>query len=187
MFATLSIVHNRAGNKLLFWLRPATDNGATGHAETIAGTIGHECADNQVTLQDNGNETAQSIGFLLLNEFSLLAFASAIEPLRSANRQSGRELYQWVIASLMGPGSGQQWRRGGNGWRPVSPSGMSDGFVCAGVNVRENTDRNILNLVRRLDRKALVIGAICTGTYVMAAAGLLGDRRCASTGKILTG
>ncbi|HAO58314.1 MAG TPA: AraC family transcriptional regulator, partial [Alphaproteobacteria bacterium] len=53
-------------------------------------------------LQDDGNETAQRIGFLLLNEFSLLAFASAIEPLRSANRQSGRELYQWVIASTDG-------------------------------------------------------------------------------------
>ena len=51
-------------------------------------------------------------------------------------------------------------------------------FVCAGLNVRENTDRNILNLVRRLDRNGAVIGAICTGTYVMAAAGLLEDRRC---------
>ena len=51
-------------------------------------------------------------------------------------------------------------------------------FVCAGLNVRENTDRNILNLVRRLDRNGAVIGAICTGTYVMAAAGLLEERRC---------
>ena len=130
-------------------------------------------------LQDNGNGTAQSIGFLLLNEFSLLAFASAIEPLRSANRQSGRELYQWVIASPDGgpavASNGVEVATDGD------PSVLQECrmvFVCAGVNVRENTDRNILNLVRRLDRKGAVIGAICTGTYVMAAAGLLDDRRC---------
>ena len=130
-------------------------------------------------LQDNGNETAQNIGFLLLNEFSLLAFASAIEPLRSANRQSGRELYQWVIASP--DGSPAVASNGIEVATDGDPSVLQECrlvFVCAGVNVRENTDRNILNLVRRLDRKGAVIGAICTGTYVMAAAGLLDDRRC---------
>ena len=83
--------------------------------------------------------------------------------------QSNSHLYDWVIASL-------------SGMPAVASNGVecADGdaavlqdcrmvFVCAGLNVRENTDRNILNLVRRLDRNGAVIGAICTGTYVMAA------------------
>ena len=53
---------------------------------------------------------AQQIGFLLLNEFSMLAFASALEPLRAANRQSNRELFNWVIAS---PGGSAATARGG--------------------------------------------------------------------------
>ena len=59
-------------------------------------------------------------------------------------------------------------------------------FVCAGVRVRENTNKAILNLIRRLDRNGAVIGAICTGTYVMAAAGSLRIGAALSIGNILT-
>ena len=65
-------------------------------------------------LQPDGNASAQKIGFLLLNDFSMLAFASAIEPLRAANRQSNSHLYDWVIASPSGdrplPATASRWR-----------------------------------------------------------------------------
>ncbi len=47
-------------------------------------------------------EEAQTFGFLLLPEFSMLAFTSAVEPLRSANRLSGRTLYAWRLISKDG-------------------------------------------------------------------------------------
>ena len=37
--------------------------------------------------------------FLLLKNFSMAAFASAIEPLRIANRMAGQTLYRWSLAS----------------------------------------------------------------------------------------
>ena len=36
--------------------------------------------------------------FLLLDRFTMLSFAGAIEPLRIANRIAGEEIYRWVLA-----------------------------------------------------------------------------------------
>lgn len=41
------------------------------------------------------NRVTQSVGFLLLDNFTLISLASAIEPLRMANQLSGKELYRW--------------------------------------------------------------------------------------------
>ena len=126
---------------------------------------------------DNGGP--QKIGFLLLNQFSMIAFASAIEPLRAANEQAGMALFDWVVAS-----TGASSCKASNGIKIETETNPEDlqscriVFVCAGVQVKENTSKSTLNLIRRLDRNGAIIGAICTGTYVMAAAGLLASRRC---------
>ncbi|MHA1128030.1 MAG: GlxA family transcriptional regulator, partial [Alphaproteobacteria bacterium] len=40
--------------------------------------------------------------FVLLPQFSLIAFAAAIEPLRIANRMAGKAVYTWRLASENG-------------------------------------------------------------------------------------
>src|SRR5262249_17716793 len=44
-------------------------------------------------------ELPQKIAFLLVPNFSMIAFTSAVEPLRLANRVSGRSLYSWHLFS----------------------------------------------------------------------------------------
>ena len=44
----------------------------------------------------------RSIVFLLVPDFSMIAFATAIEPLRLANRMLGYESYRWRLASADG-------------------------------------------------------------------------------------
>ena len=56
-------------------------------------------------LRIDENAGPQKIGFLLLNQFSMIAFASAVEPLRAANRQTNKTLFEWVVVSADGQGS----------------------------------------------------------------------------------
>jgi len=119
------------------------------------------------------------VGFLMVPNFSMIAFSAAIEPLRVANRMSGETLFEWVIASPTDDPISAS-----NGVRVDVDNKLADltecrlVFVCGGLDVQSHTDQNVLNVTRRLDRQGAVVGAICTGTYVLAAAGLLNESRC---------
>ena len=45
------------------------------------------------------DDPSLTIGFVLIPEFPLMAYAAAIEPLRAANQLSGKTLYRWWHAS----------------------------------------------------------------------------------------
>ena len=119
------------------------------------------------------------LGFLLTPHYSMIAFASAIEPLRMANRLSGKELYQWVSYTVDG-----QPVPASNGLMitpdgPISAaSDLNTLFVCAGVDVEAASDRNTIGWLRKLSQQRMNFGALCTGSHVLARAGLLDGYRC---------
>lgn len=120
--------------------------------------------------------------FLLLDGFPLLGFASAVEPLRFANRLLGRTAYAWRLLS--------ETRLTGND-TVTSSDGIAvrvDGtleqversdtvLVCAGQNVQENASRPVVAWLRREARRGAVFGGIGTGSWALARAGLLDGRR----------
>src|SRR5271154_4899192 len=93
--------------------------------------------------------------FLTLPNYSLIAVANALEPLRMANRLVGGEGSEWPVLRM--------------GGRPVhassglnlSPTGALDKlgpvdilFVCGGVNVRDAVSPAVLTALKRLaDRR----------------------------------
>jgi uncharacterized protein (DUF849 family) len=83
------------------------------------------------------NRAPQSIGFLLLDNFTLISLASAVEPLRMANQLSGRELYRWTTLSVDG---NQVWAGFGIG-RMQMP--MAAQAVLLGGNVRVGLEDNL--------------------------------------------
>jgi transcriptional regulator GlxA family with amidase domain len=130
------------------------------------------------------------IAFFLVPQFSMMSFAAAIEPLRSANRAAGRALFEWVLAS--GDGAAVTASNG----IPISVAGTldevatstrrSDGkpatakldmvIVCAGLDTPDYP--GVYPVLRRLSRHGVLVGAISTGPFVLAQAGLLNGRRC---------
>jgi transcriptional regulator GlxA family with amidase domain len=117
--------------------------------------------------------------FLLLDAFTLIAFACAIEPLRLANRIAGRRLYDWsVVSETGGPVASS------SGVAVAADAGLGEVardatiVVCGGLGVKAATTKAVLTWLRRESRKGLAMAAVCTGAQALARAGLLEGRRC---------
>ena len=118
-------------------------------------------------------------GFLLVPQYSMIAFSSAIEPLRMANRLAKQTLYQWPVLTLDGnpvPAS--------NGLMIAPDCSISEidnldiVFVCAGVDVSDTYSKALQSLLCKMQRQKIKLGGLCTGTYLLARAGLLEGYHC---------
>ena len=123
--------------------------------------------------------TPKRFGFLLCPDFTLIALSSAVEPLRMANRISGRSLYEYSLFSF----DGRQVRSSsGLDLTPVSKLTGRDQldalFVCAGTTLDGAWDQIVVSQLTPLIRRKIIVGGICTGSYLLARTGLLNGYRC---------
>lgn len=123
--------------------------------------------------------------FYITPEFTMLAFTTALETLRLANQVLGHDKYGWRIVSADG--------------RPVRAScGLQLGadlsldearsqtraasarmvIVCAGQDVERYANRSLASWLRECRKTRIPLGAVCTGAYLLAQAGILDKRRC---------
>lgn len=132
----------------------------------------------QVVDVDTQNSKPRRFVFVLLDNFSMLSFASAIESLRIANRMCGKEIYTWSLAGENGEeatcSAGTTFRLEG-GFEDLSRDDTI--MLCGGINVKEATSKRLLGWIRRESRKGLVIGGLCTAAFSLAKAGLLDGRK----------
>jgi transcriptional regulator GlxA family with amidase domain len=124
-------------------------------------------------------ELPQRIGFLLVPQLSLIAFTSAVEALRLANRAAGRELYAWQLISADG---GPVTSSSGVELHPDGDLKLAETcqtiVVCSGVEVHRFDEPQLRSWLRRAGRRDIDLGALCTGSHLLARAGLLDGYRC---------
>jgi transcriptional regulator GlxA family with amidase domain len=112
--------------------------------------------------------------FLTLPRYSMIALSNAVEPLRMANIITGQTVYEWSIVSLDGTPTPAS-----NGLQlsptiPLEPLAAVDIlFVCGGVDVQAAVSAKMLAALKRVAERRVPLGALCTGGYALAKAGLL--------------
>ncbi len=116
--------------------------------------------------------------FVLLDNFTLLSFASAIDCLRLANRHLGRAHFDWILCGETGEtvtcSTGTTLKLDGE----LSDLHRDDTIVlCGGVSIQNATSKKLLNWLRREARKGPAVVGLCTASYTMARAGLLDGKR----------
>ncbi len=128
------------------------------------------------------------IGFLLLDNFTLIAHSAAIEPLRMANHLSGEEHYQWFTLSEAG-----EPVRASDGQRILPDAPMGDAqdldvvIVCGGVAQQQAIRKSHLSFLQAQARRGAMIGGVCTGSWALAQAGLLDGYRASIHWECISG
>lgn len=125
----------------------------------------------------DSNPDPEPMVFVLMPEASMLAFTSAIEPLRIANQLTGKALYQWTTMSE----DGQNMRCSNRIEIGIdSPLGETPPgarvFFCGGVQPELHSSQKLADWARLQWRMGRTVGGLCTGAYVLARAGILQGR-----------
>lgn len=131
-----------------------------------------------MSLSKSSSNKELRYGFLLLPNFSLIAFSSAIEPLRMANWISGQHCYSTSVISHDG--------------KPVTSSCgvqiqvdhslkelpfFDAVFVCGASPIARTGNETVIDWLKRQNTGSMAIGGIGTGSYILAIAGLLDKYR----------
>lgn len=119
-----------------------------------------------------------TIALFVLPQASILEVASALDPLRNANRQLGHEAYRWRVVTPDGqpvpltcgislPSTG-----------PLSHATGADALiVIAGYRLAEVATRPLIRDLRRIAPRFDLVGGIDAAPWVLARAGLLDGYR----------
>jgi len=119
------------------------------------------------------------IHLVITPEFNMLATMAFLDPFRAANYLEGRTLFRWQILSESG-GDVVASNGASLSTKPLEAADISGGgLVILSSSWRPETFASpaLLAYIRRAAKADLGIGAIDTGAFLMAQAGLLVGRR----------
>ena len=134
--------------------------------------------ENSIIKRNPETKSPRRFGFVLIENFTLLSFSSALDALRIANRMSGKKLYDWIFIGeneeFVSCSAGTQFKLDNS---LIELHRDDTILLCGGTSIQEATTRKLIGWLRREARRGLIIGGLCTAAYPMAKAGLLDDKK----------
>jgi len=118
--------------------------------------------------------TLQHFVFALVEDFTHMALSCAVDPLRIANLIAGKPLYRWSFASE----DGETARASNDSHTLVHHSfetvpDCDRLFVLSGIHMKDKDTSRLIATLRRERARGTLIGALCSGAYILAKAGFL--------------
>ena len=134
----------------------------------------------RAALNRSAPPSPRHFGFLVVPGFPLVPYSSAIETLRMANRIQRQNLYTWETVTVSGePVSASCGLEVMPEQAAKNTTSFSTLLVCAGINIREAWSPELGGWLKVLASRGVPVGALSTGSYLLAKAGLLDGYRCA--------
>lgn len=114
------------------------------------------------------------VGFYVVDGFSMMCFANAVEPFRAANMILGEDLFHRSIITPDGKAvtSSSNLSLLSDG-TPEEMAKLDWLFVIASYDYQKRVNKATLSSIRQLARHVKIVGGLDTGSWLLAAAGLL--------------
>ncbi len=132
-----------------------------------------------MNITDANPRAVLRVGFFLLPEFTFMSLSVALDTLRAANRTAGSTLYQWYMVSSDGaPVLSSAEVEVKVSHSTANLPSLDVLYVCGGEDIQRSVNNLTLGWLRKMSERKMILGGICTGSYLLARAGLLNGYRC---------
>jgi transcriptional regulator GlxA family with amidase domain len=122
-----------------------------------------------------------NVGFILLENFSMMAFTGAVDSLVTANLLSQSEPFKFTSYGYQGEAVQSDLNIDisvSGKFATISPENADVLIVCGGLRSDLEIDKTLQSIIQKASRSNCILGGIWNGSYILAQAGVMNDYKC---------
>ena len=121
------------------------------------------------------------VAFVLLENFSMMAFTGAVDSLVTANLLSQSQLFKFTSYGYRGEAVQSDLNIDisvSGKFATISPENVDVLIVCGGLRSDLEIDKTLQSIIQKASRSNCILGGIWNGSYILAQAGVMNDYQC---------